>query len=301
MFRSILKSIGSGRTIKRGTFTTTSASFCIDIREPDSGLVAADPQHPICFHLHLFLFHRKTSWCWSWRLWCWSKYFEHLYSVIYRFFWLKEKSCRCVKIRHTCSSPALCSSLVCLAMCEASAGTSSRASLCAHLVISDFWKIANNLIFSFGKEKISGRYVLDVQTVQVCTMKPNERWPQKHCMKFWKSAPSIIFSTLLQYAQHSLFIWQGRETRCTATHPDRHIINPPPKVRRSIPPSGIIERWCSPDDRGAIFLRLWHRSSTKYLYESDFHPSAALTWYGSLQSNKTLHSWPKRIGKSRTA
>lgn len=156
MFRSIPKSIGSGRTIKRGTFTTTSASFCIDIREPDSGLVAADPQHPICFHLHLFLFHRKTSWCWSWRLWCWSKYFEHLYSVIYRFIWLKEKSCRCVKIRHTCSSPALCSSLVCLAMCEASAGTSSRASLCAHLVISDFWKIANNLIFSFGKEKNLG-------------------------------------------------------------------------------------------------------------------------------------------------
>lgn len=135
MFRSILKSIGSGRTIKRGTFTTTSASFCIDIREPDSGLVAADPQHPICFHLHLFLFHRKT---WSWRLWCWSKYFEHLYSVIYRFFLALKKSCRCVKIRRAAHVFFTCSSLVCSAMCEVSAGTSSRASFGVHLVISYF-------------------------------------------------------------------------------------------------------------------------------------------------------------------
>lgn len=40
MSRSILKSFESGRTIKHGTFTTTAASLCIDIREPDSGFVA---------------------------------------------------------------------------------------------------------------------------------------------------------------------------------------------------------------------------------------------------------------------
>lgn len=142
---------------------------------------------------------------------------------------------------------------------------------------------------------------------RVCTMKANELWPLKHCVNFWKRTPSIIFSTLLQYAQQSLFIWQENQTYCATTPPDRHIINPPRKWSTSQKTSSVracmsVEAVAQKD--GALvmteeqyFCGCGTRSSTKYLYESDFHPSAALTWYGSLQSNKTLHSWHKQIGK----
>lgn len=225
--------------------------------------------------------------------------------MIYRFFLDLKKLCRCVKIRRTCCSPALCSSLVCSAMCEVSAGTSSRASFGVHLVISYFWKIANNLIFSLSKEKNLG---------PVRSRRTNSA--SVHDETKWAVTSETLREILEERSIHHFFHFA---TVCTAQsvylagtrdslhcHTSRQAHNKSSAkngagVRRSIPPSGIIERWCSPDDRGAIFLRLWHQSCTKYLYESDFHPSAALTWYGSLQSNKTLHSWPKRIGKSRTA
>lgn len=102
------------------------------------------------------------------------------------------------------------------------------------------------------------------------------------------------------YSMHSAVCLSGRDARLAraATHPDRHIINPPPRsgagvARRRIPPSCII---------GKVVFSWWHEEQyfcgcgTKVAPSSFtnlilFYPPAALTWYENLQSNKTLHLW----------
>lgn len=92
------------------------------------------------------------------------------------------------------------------------------------------WVMDNNLLILIISKRDRVIWAWKKQKPErVCMMKANELWPLKHCVNFWKRTPSIIFSTLLQYAQQSLFIWQENQTHCATTPPDRHIINPPRK------------------------------------------------------------------------